>query len=150
MRDDLLYYYERELTFLRRMGAEFGEKYPKIASRLLLEPSKCDDPHVERILEGFAFLAARVHLKSDDDFSEISEALLHILYPHYIRPLPSMAMVEFVLDPEQGKLTSGLTIPKDAVLYSRAVAGVPCKFRTCYDTTLLTFTVEAADCAVPD
>ncbi len=150
MRDDLLYYYERELTFLRRMGAEFGEKYPKIASRLLLEPSKCDDPHVERILEGFAFLAARVHLKIDDDFSEISEALLHILYPHYIRPLPSMAMVEFVLDPEQGKLTSGLTIPKDAVLYSRAVAGVPCKFRTCYDTTLWPVTVEAAEWQVPD
>ncbi|MCH7703729.1 MAG: type VI secretion system baseplate subunit TssF [Planctomycetes bacterium] len=93
MRDDLLYYYERELTFLRRMGVEFAEKYPKVASRLLLEPSKCDDPHVERILEGFAFLAARIHLKIDDDFSEISEALLNILYPQYIRPLPSMAMV---------------------------------------------------------
>ena len=90
MRDDLLYYYERELTFLRRMGAEFADKYPKVASRLLLEPNKCDDPHVERLLEGFAFLAARVHLKIDDDFSEISEALLQILYPHYIRPLRSM------------------------------------------------------------
>ncbi len=150
MRDDLLYYYERELTFLRRMGVEFAEKYPKVASRLLLEPSKCDDPHVERILEGFAFLAARVHLKIDDDFSEISEALLHILYPHYIRPLPSMAMVEFVLDPEQGKLTTGLAIPRDSIVYSRPVGGVPCKFRTCYDTTLWPVTVEAAEWLIPD
>lgn len=150
MRDDLLYYYEEELRFLRRMGGEFAEKYPKVASRLLLEPNKCDDPHVERILEAFAFLAARVRLKIDDDFSEISEALLHILYPHYIRPLPSMAMVEFVLDPEQGKLTSGFEIKKDSLLYSRPVSGVPCKFRTCYDTTLWPVTIEAVQWGVPD
>jgi len=82
MRDDLLLYYERELTYMRQMGAQFAEKYPKIASRLVLEPSKCDDPHVERLLEAFAFLAARVHLKIDDEFPEITEALLSIVYPH--------------------------------------------------------------------
>jgi len=150
MRDDLLYYYERELTFLRRLGAEFAQKYPKIASRLLLEPSKCEDPHVERLLEGFAFLAARVHLKIDDDFSEISEALLSILYPHYIRPIPSMSLVEFQLDPKQGKLTSGLHIPRDSLLYTRPVDGVPCRFRTCYDTTLWPVTVAAAQWRTPD
>ena len=79
MRDDLLLYYERELTFLRQMGAEFAAKYPKVASRLVLEPDKCEDPHVERLLEAFAFLAARVHLKIDDEFPEITEALLNIL-----------------------------------------------------------------------
>jgi type VI secretion system protein ImpG len=150
MRDDLLYYYERELAFLRRMGAEFAEKYPKIASRLLLEPSKCEDPHVERLLEGFAFLAARVQLKIDDDFSEISEALLSILYPHYIRPIPSMSLVEFQLDPKQGKLTSGLHIPRDSLLFTRPVGGVPCRFRTCYDTTLWPLTVAAAQWRTPD
>ena len=67
MRDDLLTYYERELTFLRQMGAEFAEKYPKIASRLLLEPDRVEDPHVERLVESFAFLAARVHLKIRPD-----------------------------------------------------------------------------------
>ena len=88
MRDDLLLYYERELNYLRQLGAEFAEKYPKIASRLVLETDKeSADPHVERLLEGFAFLAARVHLKIDDEFPEITEALLSILYPHYIRPL---------------------------------------------------------------
>ena len=90
-----LVYYERELTFLRQMGAEFAEKYPKIASRLLIEPDRCEDPHVERIIEAFAFLAARVHLKIDDEFPEITEALLGVLYPHYIRPVPSMTVVEF-------------------------------------------------------
>src|SRR5207247_10710509 len=103
-RDDLRYYYEHELAFLRRSGASFAEKYPKIASRLILEATKCDDPHVERLLEGFAFLAARIHLKLDDDFPELSDALLSVVYPHYLRPLPSMSLVEFHLDPEQRKL----------------------------------------------
>ncbi|HEX5438696.1 MAG TPA: type VI secretion system baseplate subunit TssF [Gemmatimonadaceae bacterium] len=150
MRDDLLYYYERELTFLRRMGAQFAERYPKVASRLQLEPSKCEDPHVERLLEAFAFLAARVHLKVDDDFPEISEALLDVIYPQYVRPIPSLSLVEFQLDPEQGKLTTGLRIPRGAQLYSRPVGGVPCKFRTCYDTTLWPLTVAAVQWLPPD
>src|SRR6202140_3066628 len=109
MRDDLLLYYERELDYLRKSAAQFAEKYPKVASRLLLEPAKCEDPHVERLLEAFAFLAARVHLKIDDEFPEITEALLGIVYPHFIRPIPSMSIVQFMLDVEQGRLTPGLT-----------------------------------------
>ena len=150
MRDDLLEYYERELTFLRQMGAEFAEKYPKIASRLLLEADRCEDPHVERLVEAFAFLAARVHLKIDDEFPEITEALLGILYPHYIRPIPSMSVVEFHIDPEQGKLATGLRIPRGSTLYSRPVDGVPCKFRTCYHTTLWPLTVAEASWRTPD
>jgi type VI secretion system protein ImpG len=146
----LLYYYERELAYLRRLGAEFAEKYPKIASRLLLEPNKCEDPHVERLLEGFAFLAARVQLKIDDDFSEVSEALLNLIYPHYVRPIPSMALVELQVDPEQSKLTSGFRVPRETLLYSRPVGGVPCKFRTCYDTTLWPVSVAAAEWRAPD
>ena len=150
MRDDLLFYYEQELAYLRRMGAAFAEKYPKVASRLLLEPTKCEDPHVERLLEGFAFLAARVHLKLEDDFPEISDALLGIVYPHYLRPIPSMSIVEFDLDPEQGKVTTGLSIPRDAVLYSHPSGGAPCKFRTCYGTTLWPVTVAGAQWRTPD
>lgn len=149
MRDELLEYYERELTYLRRSGAEFAKKYPRVASRLMLEPTKCEDPHVERMLEGFAFLAARVHLKIDDDFPQLSEALLHVVYPHYIRPLPSMSIVEFRLDPEQGKLASGFAIPRDTPLYSRPVGGTPCRFRTCYDTTLWPLSVVDAAWVAP-
>src|SRR5271168_3712708 len=125
MRDDLLLYYERELDYMRKMAVQFAEKNPKVASRLVLEPNRCEDPHVERLLEAFAFLAARVHLKIDDEFPQITEALLTVLYPHYIRPLPSMSIVQFHLDPEQGKLSGGLQIPKGATLYSRPIAGQP-------------------------
>jgi type VI secretion system protein ImpG len=149
-RDDLLFFYERELTFLRRMGAEFAQKYPKVASRLQLEPTKCDDPHVERLLEGFAFLAARIHLKLEDDISEISEALLNLVFPHYVRPIPAMSLVELGLDPDQGKLTSGFPVPRGTELHSAPVGGAPCKFRTCYDTTLWPITVEEARWITPD
>ena len=148
--DQLLQYYERELTFLRRMGARFAQEYPKIASRLDLEPSKCEDPHVERMLEAFAFMAARVHKRIDEDVPEISEALLEIIYPHYVRPIPSMSLVEIELHREQGKLAAGLPIPRGSLLYSRPVAGVPCKFSTCYDTTLWPVRVHALDWMTPD
>ncbi len=150
MRDELLLYYERELTYLRQLGAEFAQKYPKIAGRLLLEAGKCEDPHVERLLEGFAFLAARVHLKIDDEFPEIVEALFNILYPNYLRPIPSMSIVQFHLDSEQGKLTSGLKIDRGSLLYSQPVNGAPCKFRTCYETTLWPVAVQSAQWRLPD
>jgi type VI secretion system protein ImpG len=150
VRDDLLLHYTRELTYLRYMGAEFAAKYPKVAGRLLLEAGKCDDPHVERLLEGFALLAARIYQKLDDEFPEIVESLLSILYPYYLRPLPSASIVQFHLDPEQGKLTTGLPIPKNSLLYSAPVQGTPCKFRTCYDTTLWPLEIRAADWRSPD
>jgi len=150
VRDDLLLYYERELSFLRRMGAQFAEQYPKIASRLNLEADKCEDPHVERLLEAFAFLAARIHLKLDDEFPEITEALLSILYPHFIRPVPSMTIVDFRLNPAQAQIGMGMKIERGTVLSSRPVAGVPCKFRTCYDTHIWPVSVVAAEWKSPD
>jgi len=150
VRDELLLYYERELTFLRQMGAQFAEKYPKIASRLNLEPDKCEDPHIERLLEAFAFLAARVHLKIDDEFPEVTEALLSIVYPHFIRPVPSMTVVEFQVRPDQAQIGTGLKIERDAALLSRPVNGVPCKFRTCYETTLYPLSVTEAEWKSPD
>lgn len=150
MRDDLLLYYERELTFLRQMGAQFAEKYPKIASRLNLEPDKCEDPHVERLLEAFAFLAARVHLKIDDEFPEVTEALLSIVYPHLLRPVPSMTVVEFQVRPQESQIGNGLKFPRGSVLSSRPVAGVPCKFRTCYETAVWPITVAEAEWKSPD
>jgi type VI secretion system protein ImpG len=149
MRDELLYLYERELNFLRRTGAEFAQRYPKVASRLQLEANKCDDPHVERLLEGFAFLAARVHMKLEDELPEVSEALLEVVYPHYTRPIPSMSVVQFHLDPEQGKLSTGWRIEAHKPLYSKPVGGVPCRFRTCYETTLWPVRVAAAAWSAP-
>ena len=142
MRDELLGYYERELVFLRQMGAEFARKYPKIASRLLLEGDKCEDPHVERLIEAFAFLAGRIRLKVDDEFPEITESFLNVLYPHYLAPIPSMAIVRFA--PKEATLTTGFHIPRGTGLYSRPIQGTPCRFRTGYDTTVWPIEVVSA------
>src|SRR5579862_1588580 len=150
MRDDLLLYYERELTFLRQMGAEFAEKYPKIAGRLILDPNEGRDPHVERMLEAFAFMAARVHLKIDDEFPEITEALLSILYPHYIRPTPSMCIVQMHLDADPGGMASPQKVPRGSVVNSKPIGGVPCRFRTCFDTTVWPLRVTAGEWTSPD
>ena len=150
MRDELLGYYERELTFLRQMGGEFAEKYPKIASRLLLEPDKCEDPHVERMIEAFAFLAGRVHLKIDDEFPQITESFFNVLYPHYLAPVPSMSLVQFSLDRDQAQLTSGYSVDRSSILYSRPVQGTPCRFRTCYPVTLWPVELTSAALESPD
>lgn len=144
MDDDLLAYYNAELTFIREMGAEFAEKYPKVASRLLLDADKCEDPHVERLLEGFAFLAARVRQKLDDEYPEITDALLGALYPHFQRPVPSMSVVQFIPGPDPSRLNGGFVIDRGARLNSRPVGGAPCQFRTAYPVTLWPVRIEEA------
>ena len=150
MSNELYEYYERELEYLRRSGADFAQRYPRVAARLALEPSKCDDPHVERLLEGFAFLAARVHLRLDDDYPELCEALLNVVQPQFVRPIPSLTVVAFELDPAQGKQTAGRHIPAGSSILSRPMNNVACKFRTCYDTVLWPLTVSAAQWTSPD
>ena len=88
----LIPHYNRELQFVREMGAEFSREYPKIAGRLGLDGFECADPYVERLLEGFAFLASRVQLKLDAQYPVFTQHLLEMLYPQYLRPVPSMAV----------------------------------------------------------
>ena len=143
MDDKLLSYYERELTFIREMGAEFAKKYPKIAGRLLLEPDRCEDPHTERLIEAFAFISGRIHKKIDDDFPEITESLFSIIYPHYLNPIPSMSVVKF--DPlGQNVPAAGYPIEEGTALYSKPTGGTPCQFTTTYPVTLWPMEVTSA------
>jgi type VI secretion system protein ImpG len=143
MREELLPYCERELNFIRQMAAEFAEKYPKVAGRLLLQPNTCEDPHVERLIEAFALLAGRIHHKLDDEFPEITEALLDVLYPHYLRPIPSQAIVQFQLNPSQSSPESAL-VPAGTAVHSRPQNGNVCSFRTCYPVTLWPLRISKA------
>jgi len=151
MREELLEYYERELTWLRQMGGEFARKYPRVAGRLLLDPDRCDDPHVSRLLEGFALLAARVHRRIDDDFPEISESLTRMIHPGYLRPIPAMTIVECLPDPAQGRKIAGMKVPKGTPLVTKAtVEGLPCRFQTAYDVDLWPFSVVSAEWRQPE
>jgi type VI secretion system protein ImpG len=135
MREELLPYYERELKFIRQSAGEFAEKYPKVAGRLKLQPDTCEDPHVERMIEAFALLAGRVHHKLDDEFPEITEALLDVLYPHYLRPIPSQAIVQFQTNPGQSAPES-TCVPAGTALHSKPEDGNVCSFRSCYPVTV--------------
>lgn len=128
----LLKYYNRELQYVREVGAEFAAEFPKIAGRLGLDTFECSDPYVERLFEGFAFMAARVQLKVDAEFPNFTQQLLQIVYPHYLSATPSMAVVEFKPDFAEAALAEGLTIPRDTVLRSLIAKGeqTACEYRT--------------------
>jgi type VI secretion system protein ImpG len=150
MSEELLPYYNRELSFIRRLGAQFAKDHPKIAGRLRLDgEGLSEDPYVERMIEAFAYLNARTRHKLEDEFPELTEALLGVLYPHYQAPIPSMAIVQFELDPEQKQLTAGHTIPRHTALETESIEGEPCRFRTCYPVTLWPVGMQAASLSKP-
>jgi type VI secretion system protein ImpG len=134
----LLRYYNRELQYVREMGAEFAREFPKVAGRLGLDTFECADPYVERLLEGFAFMAARVHLKLDSEFPRFTQHLLEIVYPHYLSPTPSMATVQMRPNLSEGALAQGYQVPRGTTLRSLLGRGeqTACDYRTGHDVTL--------------
>lgn len=143
----LLQHYDRELKFMYAMGAEFAHAYPKIAGRLGIENLQCADPYVERLLEGFAFLAARVQLKIEEEFPKFCQQLLSMVYPDYLCPLPSMAVVQFRPDPGDSSTAEGFVLERGTALSSRLGADMQtaCEFRTSQDVTLYPIDIFAAD-----
>ena len=105
---------------------------------------ECADPHVERLIEAFAFLTGRLQHEIDSEFPDITSALLNILYPQLTSPIPSMAIAQFNIAPDQGQLTSGFTIDRHTSLFADAANGVFCRFRTSYPVTLWPLTVAGA------
>lgn len=134
--DELLPHYERELAFLRKESKAFALRYPKVAGRLQMASGVAEDPHVERMIESFALLSARVHKRLDDDFPLVTESLLDVLYPHYLRPFPSCSVAQFDLGSAAGQMSAPALVERGTSLNTRAVRGVVCKFRTAYDLAL--------------
>ena len=135
--DDLLLdYYQRELSYLRRASESFAQRYPKIARRLELGPGESADPHVERLIESFAVLTARIQRTLDDEYSELTDGLLEQFYPYVSRPLPSMTIVQFEADATQGSVAEGYTVPRETPLQHVTSNGTTIRWRTSADVTL--------------
>ncbi len=144
----LLRLYESELAFVREMGSEFATEFPKIASRLDLGNTEVADPYVERLLEGFAFLTARVQLKMEAEFPTFTQSLLQMVYPHYLAPTPSMTVVRLRTDPAAIRnLPQGVVLPSGTVL--RSLLGTQdqtnCEFRTGHPVNLLPIEISEAE-----
>lgn len=144
-RDEFLRYYVNELTYLRRMGSAFAEEYPRVAQQLELGKDECADPQVERLIESFAFLTARLQHDLDGEFPEITTSLLGALYPQFVNPVPSMTVAQFKVDPEQANPTTAHTIEKHTTLFINTTQELPCRFRTCYPVNLWPLEVTAAE-----
>ncbi len=158
----LLRYYNEELRHLREMGAEFAAQFPKIAARLGMEGLEVTDPYVERLLEGFAFLAGRIQLKLDAEFPRFTQRLLEIVYPQFLAPTPSMLIAQ--VHPELGdpSLALGVKLPRGSAMTSQPgkAGATVCEFRTAHELTMwpleiaqLEYFTHAADlpmAAVPE
>jgi type VI secretion system protein ImpG len=141
MTDELLPYYNQELAYLMKLGAEFAELHPAVAGHLRMSADTVEDPHVSRLLQGVAFLNARIRRKLDDEFPELTDALLGELYPHYLAPIPSMAIVGFDADKD---LDEPSTIPRGTLVETEPVGGEFCTFRTTQDVEMWPLEIESA------
>lgn len=141
----LLRHYESELTYLREMGGEFAASYPKIAARLGMDGVEVLDPYVERLLEGSAFLSARVQLELELQYPAFTSHLLEIVYPHYLAPTPSMMVAQLDPDMKNAALADGFLMPRFTQLRSKltGIAQTACVYRTAADLTL--WPVEIAE-----
>ncbi len=140
--DELLYYYQEELAFLRQSGEKFAQAHPKIAGRLRMGPNSIEDPHVARLIEAVALSNARIRQKLEDDFPEISDALLQTLHPNALSPIPAMAISQFQIN--KNHLVSTKTLPANTELHSEPINGQLCQFKTRYPVELVPLVPIAA------
>jgi type VI secretion system protein ImpG len=142
----LLRYYNLELQHLRETGAEFAEQFPKVAARLGMHGLEVADPYVERLLEGVGFLAARVHLKLDAEFPRFTQALLEIVYPHYLAPTPSMLVAQLKPDLNDPNLAAGPTVARGTMMTSLTTSdeATSCEFQTAQDVRLWPIEIVSA------
>ena len=133
-----LRYYSQELAHLREVGGEFAQDFPKIAGRLGLDSFECVDPYVERLLEGFSFMAARVQMKIDAEFPRFTQHLSELVYPHFLAPTPSMAVVQLQPDLTNPALQKGFLVPRGSAMRSVLGKGdnTACEYRSAHALTL--------------
>lgn len=148
--EDLLPWYERELGIFRQYSRKFAQRYPKTAGQLLIAGEQSEDPHIERLIQSFALLTARISKRLDSDYPQFTESLLESLYPHYLRPLPSYSVVQ-MRSPTHAYGDAVAVLPRGMMLQSAAVEGIRCQFKTVYDVVMAPVAVTQLDfCAFID
>lgn len=143
----MLEYYNRELTYLREMGAEFAKRYPKVAGRLGMRGIEVADPYIERLMEGFAFLTSRVQMKMEAEFPRFSQRMLEMIAPNYLSPTPSMAIVELQPDNSRGDLSNGFIVPRGTMMDSLGLkkTGITCSYSTAHEINLLPLKIQKVE-----
>lgn len=146
----LLDHYNQELSFMREMAGEFSRAHPKIARRLGMQGIEVADPYVERLIESFCLLSARIQIKLDAEFPRFTERLLEVIYPNYVAPTPAMAVAQLHPAEQEGDLGRGYVLPRGSRLHARIPLGekTAAEFRTGQAVTLWPLEIEDARLAV--
>ncbi|USO01676.1 MAG: type VI secretion system baseplate subunit TssF [Alphaproteobacteria bacterium] len=144
--DRILHYYQKELQYLRNEGAAFAKQYPKIAKRLELSGTDIADPHVERLIEAFAYLTAKIQKNVDDQYPHVAKAILDTLYPQFTHPVPPATIIQFDTHDSQDSFSEGAEIPKETLLFTGTNDDTECYFRTAYPVQV--WPVEVSDAII--
>lgn len=113
--DSLLPYFEHELSLFNKQSKAFAKKYPKIANRLLMGHDTVDDPHIERLIQAFSLISARINKKLDDSYADFTESLLEVVYPDYLKPFPSVSIAQFNLGVQGAAMSEAVLVPKQSM-----------------------------------
>ncbi|MDN5649297.1 MAG: type VI secretion system baseplate subunit TssF [Acinetobacter sp.] len=143
MIEELLPYYEKQLQEFGQQSRAFADKYPKIAQRLSLNQEQIDDPHIERLIQAFSLIAARIDKKLADSYDIFTRSLFEVMFPQYLRHFPACSVVSFEDLNKQKQLTDVHVIPKGTTLKSRSFKGVQCEFNTSAEVKLLPIQLES-------
>lgn len=135
--DTLLPYYEQELSLFVKQSQAFAAAYPKVAGRLMMTGESVEDPHVERLIQAFSLISARIHKKLDDGYEDFTSALFEVLYPSYLKPFPSCSIASFEHGMKLHQLTDSITADRGTMLSTQTYHGVSCRFKTAYPVQLL-------------
>lgn len=134
--ESLLPYFEHELSLFNKQSKEFAKKYPKIANRLLMAQDTVDDPHIERLIQAFSLISARINKKLDDSYADFTESLLEVVYPDYLKPFPSVSIAQFNLGVQANTLSEAVTIPRHSAFATQKINGTTCQFQSTQEVTL--------------
>lgn len=143
--EELLPYYEKQLQEFSQQSREFASKYPKIAQRLSLNQEQIDDPHIERLIQAFSLISARIDKKLNDSYEIFTRSIFEVMFPQYLKPFPACSIVSFEDFNKIKQLNSAHLIPKNTSLKSKSVRGVQCEYRTVQDVTLLPVTLKSVN-----
>lgn len=142
----LLHYYTDELLYMRELAGEFAEAHPKIARRMGMQAAEIGDAYVERMIESFSFMSARMQMRLDDEFPRFTQPLLQAIYPNYLSPTPSMSVARLYPGGREGDLRAGHRIARGTAFIARVPDGekTACEFRSSQDVTLYPLEIVAA------
>ncbi len=149
MDPQLLSYYNQELSYMREASAEFADQHPKIARRLGMQGVEVADPYVERLIESFCFMSARMRIKLDAEFPRFSQRLLEVVYPNYVAPTPSMAVAQLHPNAQEGDFSKGFAVPRNTAFFAKVPEGetTACEFRSGQDVALWPIEITSAKLA---